>query len=222
MCRAATPPVADIVTYRIDGALPTGRVVPRPDSRAAVPGWHHQHPGRGPVVVSRLIMATRTHPPREATPPVPASSGVSQARLLARLLDDLIAIPGTKIGIGLDPVIGLIPGLGDVLGGAMSGYILLIAARAGAPTSVLVRMLGNIALDSVVGLVPVVGDLFDVGMKANRRNVDLLERFLGAPGQTKAASRGVVALILLAVVLLIAGVVTLGVLLVRWLVSALG
>jgi len=167
-------------------------------------------------------MATSARPPREATPPVLASSGVSRARLLARLLDDLIAIPGTKIGIGLDPVIGLIPGLGDVVGGAMSGYILLVAAREGAPTSVLVRMLGNIALDSLVGTVPVVGDLFDVGMKANRRNVDLLERHLGAPGETKAASRGVVALILLAVVLLIVGVVTLAVLAVRWLANALG
>jgi hypothetical protein len=83
-------------------------------------------------------------------------------------------------------------------------------------------MLGNIALDSLVGLVPVLGDLFDVGVKANRRNVQLLERFLGSPRETKAASRGVVALILLGVVAIIAGIVTLGVLLVRWLGSVLG
>lgn len=149
-------------------------------------------------------------------------TGVSRARGIARLLDDLIRIPGTKIGIGLDPIIGLIPGLGDVIGGAMSGYILLVASREGVPTSVLVRMLGNIALDSLVGLVPVLGDLFDVGMKANRRNVDLLERHLDAPAQTKAASRGVVALILLGVVAIIAGMVALGVLIVRWLGSLIG
>jgi hypothetical protein len=127
-------------------------------------------------------------------------------------------MPGTNIGIGLDPLIGLIPGVGDIIGGAMSSYILLVAVQEGAPTSVLIRMLGNIALDSMVGVVPVLGDLFDVGVKSNRRNVDLLERYLGAPRQTKAASRGVVALILLALLLLIVGVVAAGV----WLVQLLG
>jgi uncharacterized protein DUF4112 len=145
-------------------------------------------------------------------------AGVARARALARLLDDLVRIPGTNIGIGLDPIIGLIPGVGDMLGGVMSTYILLVAAQEGAPTSVLIRMLGNIALDSVVGVVPVVGDLFDVGMKSNRRNVDLLERYLGAPRETKAASRGVVALVFLAVTLLVVGVIAAGV----WLVRLLG
>jgi hypothetical protein len=127
-------------------------------------------------------------------------------------------VPGTNIGIGLDPLIGLIPGIGDIVGGVMSSYILLVAVQEGAPTSVLIRMLGNITLDSVVGVVPVLGDLFDFGVKSNRRNVDLLERYLGAPKQTKAASRGVVALILLALVLLVVGVVAAGV----WLVQLLG
>ena len=63
----------------------------------------------------------------------------------------------------------------------MSSYILVVAAQEGVPTSVLTRMLGNIALDSIVGVVPVVGDLFDVGVKSNRRNVDLLDRYLAAP-----------------------------------------
>lgn len=158
--------------------------------------------------------------PDQLGPPAAAShSGVvGRARLLARLLDDLIRIPGTNIGIGLDPVIGLVPGIGDVIGGVMSSYILIVAMREGAPTSVLTRMLGNIALDSLVGVVPVVGDLFDVGMKSNRRNVDLLERYLGAPKETKAASRGIVALIVLGLVLLIVGVVAAGV----WVVRLLG
>jgi hypothetical protein len=156
-----------------------------------------------------------TRPPRTA---LSRGGGVARARGLARLLDDLIRIPGPNIGIGLDPVIGLIPGLGDVIGGVMSSYILLVAAQEGAPTSVLIRMLGNIALDSVVGVVPVVGDLFDVGMKSNRRNVDLLERYLGSPRETKAASRGVVALVFLAVALVVVGVIAAGV----WLVRLLG
>src|SRR6476619_1761688 len=99
---------------------------------------------------------------------VEPSSAVTRARGLARVLDDLIRIPGTNIGIGLDPIIGLIPGVGDMVGGLMSGYILLVAAQEGVPASVLTRMLGNIALDSLVGIVPVVGDLFDVGVKSNR------------------------------------------------------
>src|SRR5215211_2618867 len=165
-------------------------------------------------------MASRSRFPRypeQVTPPAKISTrgGVARARGLARLLDDLIRVPGTNIGIGLDPIIGLIPGLGDVVGGVMSSYILFVAAQEGAPTSVLARMLGNIALDSLVGVIPVLGDLFDVGMKANRRNVDLLERYLGAPKETKAASRGVVAMIVLAVVLLIVGVVAAGIWVVR-------
>jgi hypothetical protein len=143
--------------------------------------------------------------------PNPEVTSVARARGLARLLDDLIRIPGTKIGIGLDPLIGLIPGLGDVLGGAMSSYILLVAAREGAPASVLTRMLANIALDSLVGVIPLLGDLFDVGVKSNRRNIDLLERYLASPGQTRAASRGVVVLTLLAVLLLIAGAIALSI-----------
>ena len=152
----------------------------------------------------------------------PVSGGVTRARALARLLDDLIRVPGTKIGVGLDPVIGLIPGLGDVIGGAMSGYILLVAAKEGVPTSVLTRMLGNIALDSLVGVIPFLGDLFDFGVKSNRRNIDLLERYLGAPSQTQAASRGVVALLLLAIVLIIAGAIAAGIWIIRMLARVVG
>jgi hypothetical protein len=166
-------------------------------------------------------MATRPRVPIQAKVEgvgTSRSGGVARARGLARLLDDLIRVPGTNIGIGLDPVIGLIPGVGDIVGGVMSSYILLVAAQEGAPTSVLIRMLGNIALDSIVGVVPVVGDLFDVGVKSNRRNVDLLERHLDAPKETKAASRSVVALIIFALVLLTVGVIAAGV----WIVRLLG
>lgn len=150
------------------------------------------------------------------------SSAVSRARGLARVLDDLIRIPGTNLRLGLDPIIGLIPGVGDMLGGLMSGYILLVAAQEGVPASVLTRMLGNIALDSFVGIVPVVGDLFDVGVKSNRRNVDLLDRYLSTPTKTKAASRGIVALIVLAAILLVVGTIAAGVWIVRLLARLLG
>lgn len=147
---------------------------------------------------------------------------VTRAKGLARVLDDLIRIPGTNIGIGLDPIIGLVPGVGDMAGGLLSTYILMVAARQGAPTSVLLRMLGNIAVDSLVGVIPVLGDVFDFGVKANRRNVDLLERYLLTPGQTKAASRGIVAGIVVGALLIVAGAIALGVWIVRLLMRALG
>ena len=161
--------------------------------------------------------------PTPGQPTAPASSArVSRARGLARLLDDLVRIPGTNIGIGLDPIIGLIPGIGDMLGGVMSSYILVVAAQEGVPTSVLLRMLGNIALDSTVGVIPVIGDLFDVSIKSNRRNVDLLERYLGSPTKTKAASRGVVALVLLALALIVLGAIAAGIWIIRLLARAVG
>jgi len=166
-------------------------------------------------------MASRSRTTRVSTPPGTAldkGGGVTRARRLARLLDDLIRVPGTNVGIGLDPIIGLIPGVGDMIGGLMSSYILIVAAQEGVPASVLIRMLGNIALDSLVGVVPVLGDLFDFGMKSNRRNVDLLERYLATPSKTKAASRGIVVLVILAAILLIVGLIAAGV----WVARLLG
>lgn len=106
------------------------------------------------------------------------------ARRLARLLDDAIPIPGTSYRIGIDPLIGLVPGIGDVLGAVLSAWLLVIAARLGAPASVLARMGLNIAIDALVGSIPVAGDLFDAGWKANTRNLRLIEGWL-----ERAASR---------------------------------
>lgn len=144
---------------------------------------------------------------------------VERARALTRLLDDSIRIPGTNFRIGLDPIIGLIPGAGDLVGGAMSAYLLLVAHRAGAPTSVLIRMLGNLAIDSVVGAVPFLGDFFDAGFKANRRNMTLIERYLDRPASTRQASRGAVLAALAVVLLVTVGTVTIAVWLVRLLLS---
>jgi hypothetical protein len=94
-----------------------------------------------------------------------------------RWLDDLIRIPGTNIHIGLDPILGFVfPGLGDVLTGTGSIAVLYAALKAGVPTAVLARMLWNIAVDALLGSVPVLGDAFDVYFRANRRNLDLVER----------------------------------------------
>ncbi len=97
---------------------------------------------------------------------------------LAWLLDDSIAIPGTNRRFGMDPLIGLIPGAGDLVGAALSLWVVVEAARLGAPGHLLGRMVANVLLESVVGIVPVAGDLFDFYWKANSRNRDLLSDYI--------------------------------------------
>ncbi|MEO0927987.1 MAG: DUF4112 domain-containing protein [Cyanobacteria bacterium J06643_13] len=101
-------------------------------------------------------------------------------RRLSKLLDNAISIPGTKISFGLDPLIGLLPGGGDTLTGGIAAYIVVEAARMGIPRDILWKMVGNILIDSFAGTVPVVGDLFDLGWKANVKNIELLEQHLDA------------------------------------------
>ena len=142
---------------------------------------------------------------------------LARARVLARALDSAVGIPGTKVRFGLDPIIGLVPGLGDLAGAALSGYIVLVGIQLGASRSVVLRMLANVAIDTVVGAVPLVGDLFDAGWKSNNRNVALIERHVAAPGPTRTSSRLMIGLVALVLVMLAAGSIALTVLLVRWL-----
>ena len=114
---------------------------------------------------------------------------------LAWLLDNSISIPGLRFRIGLDPLLGLIPGLGDVLGVLISSYIVREAARLGAPPSLLARMAFNVALEGIVGVVPIVGDVFDAAWKANQRNYLLLEGHLQDPRRTARSSRLFLALL---------------------------
>ena len=146
---------------------------------------------------------------------MPTDDPLARARTLTNLLDNAVRVPGTGMRFGLDPVLGLIPGLGDVAGAALSGYVVLLASQLGAPTTVIVRMLGNVVIDTVGGTFPVIGDLFDAGWKANSRNLALLERHLGKPESTKRASRAVVWLTVAALALLAVGSIVVAVLLVR-------
>ena len=102
------------------------------------------------------------------------------------------------------------PGLGDLLGGAASAYIILEAARAGAPASVLARMALNVGVDTIVGALPLIGDLFDFAWKSNSRNVRLLADHLDAPTRTRRASTALVVVLIAAIVLCVAGVSVLG------------
>jgi hypothetical protein len=106
---------------------------------------------------------------------------------LAYWLDDRFRIPGTRRRIGVDGLLGLIPGIGDTATALVASYIVLEAARLGAPKTLLARMIANVGVDYVVGLVPLVGDLADLGWKANRRNARMLRdhliaRRVDAPG----------------------------------------
>jgi hypothetical protein len=102
---------------------------------------------------------------------------------LATLLDSALAIPGTNVRFGVDAIVGLIPGVGDLITALVSLYIVHEARQLGAPTHLLLRMVGNIALDGVVGAAPLVGDVFDVMWRANRRNVALLHDHLRRRGE---------------------------------------
>ncbi len=142
---------------------------------------------------------------------------VGRIRSLARMLDSAVAIPGTKIRVGADSILGLIPVVGDLGGAALSGYIVLTSARLGAPPSTLFRMLINIAIDTIVGSVPVLGDMFDVGWRANMKNADLLESHLGGSVETRRANRLVVAGVVLGLFLLAVGATAVGIFMIRFL-----
>lgn len=100
---------------------------------------------------------------------------LQQVRKFAHLLDSAFAVPGTKIRVGLDPVLGVVPGLGDGLSTLMSCYMIYLAHQWEMPRHVIYRMFGNILIDLLLGLVPVLGDIFDVFWKSNLRNLELLE-----------------------------------------------
>jgi hypothetical protein len=99
---------------------------------------------------------------------------VQRLERLAKLLDSEFRVPGTRFRFGMDGLVGLLPGVGDAAGLAISSYIVLEAWRLGAPAPILMRMIANLALDTAVGSVPIAGDLFDMAWKANRRNMNLL------------------------------------------------
>lgn len=146
---------------------------------------------------------------------------VEEVRKLARWLDAAVTIPGTRITIGLDALIGLVPGLGDVLASVLGGLVLVLAHQAGAPASVLARMGLNLAADAALGTLPVVGDVADVAFRANLRNAALLERWMAAPAPTRRASRLTLVLVLLAVAAVVAAVVFATASLVAWGVGAI-
>lgn len=130
------------------------------------------------------------------------------AKFLADLLDQRFTIPGTSIRIGLDPIISLIPGIGDLLANLTGSLILVVGAQLGIPKVVLVRMGLNIALNTVIGAIPIFGDIASIWFRSNVRNVDLLQRYLGKPSKRAVLGDWLfVGLLIAGLLLLIGGIV---------------
>lgn len=133
---------------------------------------------------------------------------VNRLRKFSRLLDSAIGIPGTKFRIGLDPILGIIPGAGDFLGTALSAYLVIEAARLGLPKETLLKMVSNIVLESAVGTIPVVGDLFDAAWKANTKNFELLEAHLNIPQEVEKKNSWFIVLLIAGLIVFSIGILT--------------
>jgi Domain of unknown function (DUF4112) len=154
---------------------------------------------------------------------------LERLRNFSRLLDNAIAIPGTNYRVGLDPILGLIPGGGDTIGLIFSCLVVYEASRLGANKKTLGQMTFNVLLEAVVGTVPGVGDFFDVVWKSNARNIQLLDDHLGVthampaglPPAAGHRNRGFTILLLVGLVLAIVGLLALSVLILSWLYQTL-
>lgn len=125
---------------------------------------------------------------------------------LAKLMDAQFKIPGTDIRFGLDGLIGLIPGAGDLSTFAVSGYMLWIMANNGASGYVLARMVLNVVIDAVVGAIPIIGDLFDIAFKANIRNMRLMQEHY-QEGRHKGGAWKIIIPVLIVLFLIITGII---------------
>jgi len=112
------------------------------------------------------------------------AQSVARLEALARLMDSQFVLPGTNVRIGLDPLVGLIPVVGDLISGLVSTYLIWEARRLGAPRRLIARMMANTLFDTAVGSVPVVGDAFDALFRSNMKNVALLRRHMERRGLT--------------------------------------
>lgn len=120
-------------------------------------------------------------------------AALQRMRAVARIMDGAVEVPGTNYTVGLDPLLGVVPGVGDALSAAVSLYVVVEAANLGVPYTTVVRMLANVSVDAAVGTVPVVGAIFDLVWKANERNLAMVERHLADERHTDVwGERGIV------------------------------
>ena len=129
-------------------------------------------------------------------------------QLLSQRLDESITLPGTKYKIGIDPIIGLIPGGGDVIGGILSMYIMHTGIKMGVQKTVVIKMFRNIALDFIIGWIPIIGDIFDAVWKSNQKNVKLIEDSLTVEEDNILLGHIMILLLTLIFVVVVASVTT--------------
>jgi hypothetical protein len=133
--------------------------------------------------------------------------------MLSHILDDFLRIPGTSIRFGLDGIVGVVPGIGDVLGGIASSIIIVAAWIRGVSYATVARMVANVGIEVVVGSIPVIGDMFDIAWRANRRNYALLASSLAEPRKHTIQSW----IFLIGLCILLTGLFLLPMLLLAWL-----
>lgn len=126
---------------------------------------------------------TKSTVERYSDPAIEAA--VARIEAVSRLMDDLFVIPGTKVRVGLDAVIGLVPIVGDLISQAISSYIIWEARQLGVSRLVIGRMIANTAVDTVIGIIPFAGDAFDVAFRANMKNLALLKAHLKKHGHIR-------------------------------------
>ncbi|MGI8602433.1 MAG: DUF4112 domain-containing protein [Verrucomicrobiales bacterium] len=159
-----------------------------------------------PVIEPDEILPPEKGPrPRARGRPAPETRGLFSA-IIARWLDDLLKIPGTNVRFGLDPLLSLIPGLGDAVATGAGAAILFAAVRHRAPVKVLVRMVGNMVANAILNVVPLLGPALSIWYKSNARNNQMLQRHVRGlpPGPASPQSKFVFAAVILIVVAVVA------------------
>ena len=142
---------------------------------------------------------------------------VATAELLAKILDTAVKIPGTPLYVGLDPLLGLIPGIGDMLANLIGTVILILAARLQVPQIVIARMSLNLLINGTIGAIPILGDLFSIWFRSHARNAELLRRAATQPYRETQQARIYVACIIAGTVLFL----VLLIVLVLWIIAKL-
>jgi len=133
-----------------------------------------------------------------------ARTRMQSLEFLARLLDSQFKIPGTNIRFGLDAIIGLVPGIGDLSTFTVSSYMIVVMARNGVSGYVLARMVLNILIDTIIGSIPLIGDLFDVAFKANLKNMRLLKEHYVEGRHRGSALKVIIPVLVIVLILIIA------------------
>ena len=134
---------------------------------------------------------------------------------LATLMDNQFRIPGTSLRFGLDSLLGFVPYVGDLSGFVVSTILMRTMVKKGAGLGLMFKMFGNVVLDSLVGLVPILGDFFDIGFKANRRNVELLKKYY-ASGKPRPSAKWAMAILAVLFLAFFVGLILAAGWVVRW------